>query len=108
MNLRNHLLRMAGNLASSQTVRRVELWGEIGRLEARRNLSPAEREKLEELRSDAENCSQALLRFGKYRPHQLADPNCPYCWIVQGENSTLRAGSRPESYRCEKCQAEYP
>jgi len=108
MNIRDHLLREAGSLASRQTVRRIELWGEIGRLEARRTPSQAEMAELEELRSDAENCRQALIRFGSYRPYQDPEPNCPYCWIVRGETVVLEKGSRAESYQCEKCKAGYP
>jgi hypothetical protein len=108
MNLRNHLLREAGKLASNQTVRRIQLSVEIGRLEGRHGLNGAETADIERLNADAQNCAQALLRFGTYRPHQEAEPSCPYCWIVQGEGSPLRPGARPESYQCVKCDAEYP
>lgn len=108
MNLRNHLLREAGKLASSQTVRRIRLWAEIARLEALRNLSPADQTEIEKLKADAENCGQALVRFGNYRPHQLPEPSCPYCWVVSDENSILRPGKSPESYACDMCRTEFP
>lgn len=107
MNLRNHLLREAGKLASSQTVRRIKLWAEILRLETQRNLSPADIAELQTLKADVENCSQAAIRFGDYRPYEKAEPSCPYCWIVRGENSELRPGKPPESYECGKCQAVF-
>ena len=66
MNLPNHLLREAGRLASSQTVRRVELSAHIGRLEGRRALTEAEKVRLEDLRAELEICSQALPRFASY------------------------------------------
>jgi hypothetical protein len=108
MNIRHHLLREAGKLASSQTVRRIELAAEIGRLEGRRSLSDAEGKRLEELRVTADNCGQALPRFGGYRPYQDPEPNCPYCWIVKGEASPLAANAGAESYSCRQCGSEYP
>ena len=92
MNFRNHLLREAGKLASSQTVRRINLWAEIVPLEARPNLTAAERAALEHCQAEMENCAQAFTRFGKYRPHQDEEPACPHCWIVRGESATLRKG----------------
>ena len=108
MNLHNQLLRQAGKFAGTQTVRRIELSAEMGRLEGRRSLSEAERAELEEVRIEAENCAQALLRFGTYRPQNGADANCPYCWVVHGVSSPLRAGASPETYQCSECQTEYP
>jgi hypothetical protein len=108
MNLPGLLLTKAAKLASRQTVRRVELSAEIGRLEGRRSLSDAERAELEDIRSEAENCGQALVRFAGYRPYGDAEPKCPHCWIVRGESSFLRPGAKPETYRCAQCEAEYP
>lgn len=108
MNLRNLLLREAGKLASSQTVRRIQLFAEIGRLEGRRSLSEADASALARLREEAENCAQALPRFAEYRPYQVAEPICPQCWVVGGESIPLLAGSRAEGYQCGKCRSEYP
>jgi len=108
MNIRHRLLREAGKLASSQTVRRVELAAEIGRLEGRRNLRDAEAVQLEELSAMADNCGQALTRFAGYRPYQDAQPNCPSCWTVDGEAVPLQAGLHSDTYRCSKCRLEYP
>jgi len=108
MNLRNHLLREAGRLASSQAVRRIELWAVIARLQARRDQSPADPAQLEGLFADAENCGQALTRFGEYQPHEGALPDCPECWIMRGERVELTEGRNAESYRCLECRGEYP
>lgn len=56
----------------------------------------------------ADNCGQALTRFASYRPRQDAEPNCPYCWIVEGDALRLQVGPRPNSYRCSKSLVEYP
>jgi hypothetical protein len=85
MRLQNHLLREAGKLASSQIVRRVQLFAEISSFEGRGKLTDDENAELAKLREEAENCAQALPRFSGYRPHQDTPPNCPYCWIVSGE-----------------------
>lgn len=108
MNLPNHLLREAGRLASSQTVRRVELSADIGRLEGRRALTEAEKVRLEDLRAELEICSQALSRFANYRPWKDAEPNCPHCWIVFGEHFQLRVGAEPDTYECGTCRTQYP
>ena len=108
MNLRNHLLRQAGKLASSQSVRRIELWAVIARLQVRRDQSAADQAELERLFADLENCGQALTRFGKYRPHEGVLPDCPHCWIVRGERVALTEGRNTESYHCNECRAEYP
>jgi len=108
MNLRNHLLREAGKLASSQTVRRIELTAEIARLQASPNQSTADKAEIERLFAEGENCGQALIRFGKYRPHLGILPDCPYCWIVKGEPMALSDGGNGESYQCSECRAEYP
>ncbi|WP_119389892.1 hypothetical protein [Taklimakanibacter lacteus] len=108
MNIRYHLLRQAGALASSQTVRRIELSVEIGRREARGRPGDADGAELEKLRADLENCSQALSRFALYRPDRDAEPNCPHCWIVLGESVPLQADARPDGYHCEHCGADYP
>lgn len=108
MNLRSHLLREAGKLASSQTARRIELWAEIARLQVRRDPSRADKADLERLFVEAENCGQALIRFGKYRPHENTSPNCPHCWIVRGEVAVLREGKNPDGYFCNDCGGEYP
>ena len=79
MKLRNHLLKEAGRLASSQTVRRIELWAVIARLQTRRHQSPADQDKFERLFADLD-CGQALTRFSKHRPHEGVLPDCPqYC-----------------------------
>ena len=108
MNLRNHLLREAGKLASSQTARRVRLFAEIATLEIRPNISEADAAELARMREDVENCGQALIRFGAYRPHQGASPHCPYCWIVTGDATILANGAQAETYHCENCRREYP
>jgi hypothetical protein len=108
MNSRSHLLREAGKLASSQTARRIELWAEIARLQVRRDPSLADKAELERLFAEAENCGQALIRFGKYRPHEDTLPNCPHCWVVRGEVAALGEGENSGSYYCNGCGAKYP
>lgn len=108
MNLPNHLLREAGKLASSQTVRRVEISADIGRLEGRGALTEDEKTRLDELRAELDVCSQALPRFSSYRPWKEAEPNCPHCWIIYGEHSPLRLGADPDTYECGTCRIQYP
>lgn len=108
MKIPSLLLSEAAKLASSQTARRVTLAADIGRLEGRGRLSDAERVELEEIRLEDENCGQALTRFTAYRPHSDAEPKCPHCWIVRGENSLLRPGAKADTWQCAKCGAEYP
>lgn len=108
MNIRNQLLRQAGALASSQTVRRIELAAEIGRLEARGTRDDAQNIEFETLRADLDNCSQALIRFGTYRPFQESEPNCPHCWVVGGEGTPLHADPGSDNYHCGRCGADYP
>ena len=108
MNLPSELLRQAAQLASAQTVRRVEIFAEIGQLESIRRLSDAERTRLAALQQEAANCGQALTRLGAYRPHSDPEPNCPACWIVRGANSALRPNEAGERYLCGNCHREIP
>src|SRR5690349_14819391 len=108
MNIRHHLLREAGKLASSQALRRVELAADLGQLECGRTLSSAEKARLQELRAMSEICEQALPRFTSYLPHQTSEINCPYCWIIGGEIEVLKKDSRSEIYRCARCRGQYP
>lgn len=64
-----------------------------------------ERREYEALKTDADNCGQALRRFGTFRPEK--DPSCAFCWIVQEERSSVEPTARPEVFRCAKCEAEY-
>jgi hypothetical protein len=50
---------------------------------------------LKELRAIADNCSRALPRFAGYRPHRETVPDCPSCWIVEGEALPLQPGAGP-------------
>lgn len=104
MKLRNVLWQNAATLASSQTVRRVEIYAEIGRRQAYPITDEVARE-IAAMEAEAENCRQALHRFSTFRPDK--DPACPYCWIVRGERSPVAKSSHPDLYRCPSCNGEY-
>ncbi|MFZ5675658.1 MAG: hypothetical protein ACOZAM_22085 [Pseudomonadota bacterium] len=104
MKLQDVLWRNAATLTSSQTVRRVEIYAEIGRRQAHPINDDVARE-IAALEAEAENCRQALHRFSTFRPDK--DPTCPNCWIVRGERSPVSKSPRPDLYRCPNCNGEY-
>jgi len=104
MKLHNVLWRSAATLASSQTVRRVEIYAEIGRHQAY-PITAEVAQEIATLQAEADNCGQALHRLGAYRPDK--DPSCPHCWIVNGERAPVSPTHRPELFRCSRCAAEY-
>ena len=104
MKLHSVLWREAATLASNQTVRRVEIYAEIGRRQAH-PVSDKVAQEIATLEAEAENCREALRRFTAFRPDK--DPTCAYCWIVQGERSPVMKSPRPDHYRCSSCEAEY-
>ncbi|MBK1866776.1 hypothetical protein [Taklimakanibacter albus] len=104
MKLHSVLWQNAAALASSQTVRRVELYAEIGRRQAY-EITDQVAQEIAAMEAEAENCRQALPRFTTFRPDK--DPTCPYCWIVKGERSAVAISSRPDLYRCPSCEGEY-
>ena len=104
MKLHNVLQRHATQLAITETVRRVDLHAEMGRLQAY-PLTEKTNQELEALQADADNCGQALRRLGTFRPDK--DPTCPYCWIVKGERSPVTPAARPELFLCASCEREY-
>ena len=104
MKLKDVLWRSAASLTSSQTVRRVELYAEIGRRQAYPMTNEVAQE-IAALQAEADDCGQALRRFGTYRPDKEA--TCPYCWIVTSERSELSSTSQPDLHTCTACGAKY-
>jgi hypothetical protein len=104
MKLHVILWREAATLTSSQTVRRVEIYAEIGRRQAY-PISDKVAQEIAALEAEAENCRQAFCRLSSYRPDK--DSTCPYCWLVKGEPSPVVKSTRPDRYRCPSCEGEY-
>ena len=103
MTLHSILWASAGKLASSQTVRRIELYAEMARLRAYPITDEVARE-IAAMEAEAENCGQALRRLGAFRPDK--DPSCPHCWIMKGEHSPLMPVDRTRLLRCSNCGSE--
>ncbi len=104
MKLQDFLWQNAAALVSSQTVRRVEIYADIGRRQAY-PITDEVAQDIAAMEAEAENCRQALYRFSSFRPDK--DPICPNCWIVRGERSPVVKSVRPDFYRCSSCQNEY-
>lgn len=104
MKLHSVLWREAATLTSNQTVRRVELYAEIGRREAY-PITDKVAQEIAAMEAEAENCRQAFSRLSTYRPDK--DPTCPYCWIVKAEHSPVAKSPHPDLYRCSSCDGEY-
>ena len=103
MQMESALLREAARVASKQAVRRVHLLAEMIRLESRLNDGEPSH-KLEDLRSDAENCARAAERLMSYNPIGVDRIECPHCWILNGEHLPLRSDKRSNNLRCDRCE----
>lgn len=104
MKLHDVLWQSAATLTSRQTVRRVQIYAEIGRRQAY-PITDRIAQEITSLEAEADNCAQAFHRLGAFRPDK--EPTCPHCWIVQGERSPVVKSSQPDLYRCARCEAEY-
>lgn len=100
------LLREAANLASKQAVRRAHLLADMIRLESRFEQGESSHE-LEGLRRDAENCARAAERLIAYKPIGVAGPECPRCWILNGEHAPLRSDKGGNTLCCDTCEWRY-
>jgi hypothetical protein len=100
MSLANKLRAEAGMIAENVKVEGLGLAADL--LQAEQIVS--------ELKAKLENCNAIQSRLLTYKPEAGRDPDCPYCWLLNGQHSPIKPLEEPgkaDRYSCNVCGFEF-
>ena len=63
-----------------------------------------------QLKAKLDNRNKIQLRLLNYKPEPGSDPDCPYCWLLNGQHSPVKPFEEPgkaDQYSCKVCGFEF-
>lgn len=100
MSLPQILRNQAGLIIESVKAENVSLGADLHKAE----------QAVSELKAKFANRLEIQRRLLAYTPERGRDPDCPYCWLMNGTHSPVKPIEKPgeaDHFRCKECGSEF-